>query len=304
MLPDCDLFDFDAFKEACKEHQNAQNPCDCGSFISCGTDTVLPCGGGSFFSPCVETCVHPQDMRNCPKFCMCQREDMIVEHGAACPTTTTTTPGPGSENNMTITLAIVLPIIAIVLVVCTLLGWLLWRRRIRWAKTPDRHPTPWYQALCILPFFPCSVCKNKIETKHHDWKDRRNKKDGRFSFHSNGFSESSEYSDEKMTSSSINMHVYRDAKIFPLEMLHMGQTLGRGAYGKVFKGWLALSSELKVEVAVKTSTRSTGASDIEREAKVFLKLKQKHMNIVNILGVCLPSDNHKNPLLLLELCEV
>ena len=243
MLPDCDLFDFDAFKEACKEHQNAQNPCDCGSFISCGTDTVLPCGGGSFFSPCVETCVHPQDMRNCPKFCRCQREDMIVEHGAACPTTTT--PGPGSTDNVTITLAIVLPIIAIVLVVCTLLGWLLWRRKIRWAKTPDRHPTPWYQALCILPFLPCSVCKNKIETQHHNWKDRRNKKDGRFSFHSNGFSESSEYSDEKMTSSSIDMHVYRDAKVFSTGFVAAGpDTLKRSLWESVQR---LVSFEFRVE---------------------------------------------------------
>ena len=110
-----------------------------------------------------------------------------------------------------VTLSIVLPILATILIVCTLIGWLLWRRRIRWAKTPDIHPTPWCQALCILPFLPCSVCKNKIETQHHNWKDRMSKRVGRFIFHSNGIPESSDYSDKKMTTSSVDMHVYRDA---------------------------------------------------------------------------------------------
>ena len=70
---------------------------------------------------------------------------------------------------------------------------------------------------------------------------------------------------------------------------------------------------------MKTSTRSTGKEDLEREAHVFMKLpaRQKkfffqvaewtlkccrHLNIVNLMGVCLPTDMH--PLLLLELCEV
>ena len=59
-----------------------------------------------------------------------------------------------------------------------------------------------------------------------------------------------------------------------------------------------------MEVAVKTSTQSSGSSDIEREARVLMKLKQKHMNIVNLLGVCIPSIEQHPPMLFLELCEV
>ena len=72
----------------------------------------------------------------------------------------------------------------------------------------------------------------------------------------------------------------------------------------MFKGRIFLNTELSVEVAIKTCTRSTGSEDIEREARVFLKLKERHMNIVNLLGVCIPSENEINPMLLLELCEV
>ena len=71
---------------------------------------------------------------------------------------------------------------------------------------------------------------------------------------------------------------------------------------------------------MKTSTRSTGTEDLEREARVFMKLpaRQKflvelekvkleccrHLNIVNLMGVCLPTEADMHPLLLLELCEV
>ena len=106
------------------------------------------------------------------------------------------------------------------------------------------------------------------------------------------------------TNSDLNKHIYGDAKIFPLDLLDMGETLGKGAYGKVLKGWITLNQDLRIEVAVKTSTRSSGSLDIEREARVFMKLKQKHMNIVNLLGVCIPSIKQHPPMLLLELCEV
>ena len=98
--------------------------------------------------------------------------------------------------------------------------------------------------------------------------------------------------------------IYKNAQQFPLELIDVGKTLGRGAYGKVFKGRIFLNPDLSVEVAIKTCTRSTGSEDIEREARVFLKLKERHMNIVNLLGVCIPSENEINPMLLLELCEV
>ena len=37
-----------------------------------------------------------------------------------------------------------------------------------------------------------------------------------------------------------------------MDLLDMGQTLGRGAYGKVFKGRLKLGSNLRVEVSTKS----------------------------------------------------
>ena len=37
-----------------------------------------------------------------------------------------------------------------------------------------------------------------------------------------------------------------------MDLLDMGQTLGRGAYGKVFKGRLKLGSDLRVEVSTKS----------------------------------------------------
>jgi len=96
---------------------------------------------------------------------------------------------------------------------------------------------------------------------------------------------------------------YRNTNIFPMDLLDMGQTLGKGAYGKVYKGKLKLGPNLRVEVAVKTSTRSTGTEDLEREAHVFMKLPTRHLNIVNLMGVCLPTEADMHPLLLLELCE-
>ena len=37
-----------------------------------------------------------------------------------------------------------------------------------------------------------------------------------------------------------------------MDLLDMGQTLGRGAYGKVFKGRLKLGPALRVEVSTKS----------------------------------------------------
>ena len=37
-----------------------------------------------------------------------------------------------------------------------------------------------------------------------------------------------------------------------MDLLDMGQTLGRGAYGKVFKGRLKLGPDLRVEASRKT----------------------------------------------------
>ena len=302
VLPDCDLFNEDVFKEYCKDPNNivAQNPCDCNSYIDCGSGLVQHCPGNpgeSFFSQCSSSCTNVIQMQNCEEFCVCIDDDSIIEGDHCKPSR------PGGINGLKLVLSIGIPILVIVVILC----FCLWRKR-RWGKTPDRHPTPWYQVLCILPCLPCSVFKNKLVTGHNNRKEDNlnNKKNmDRFSFQSNRASASSEHPNEMMTPTApFNKHIYRDANIFPLELLDMGQTLGRGAYGKVYKGWIRIQPDLKIEVAVKTSTRSSGSSDIEREARVFLKLTQKHMNIVNLVGVCLPSDPQGNPMLLLELCEV
>ena len=88
--------------------------------------------------------------------------------------------------------------------------------------------------------------------------------------------------------------------MFPLEVLEFSNTLGKGAYGKVTtivyhrRGLLTVEPQVyrgyiqypnyKVEVAIKTCKRSNGYDDIEREARVFMKLKERNMNIVNLLG--------------------
>ena len=41
---------------------------------------------------------------------------------------------------------------------------------------------------------------------------------------------------------------YRHTNIFPLDLLDLGHTLGKGAYGKVYKGKLKLNPDLRIEV--------------------------------------------------------
>ena len=53
---------------------------------------------------------------------------------------------------------------------------------------------------------------------------------------------------------------------------------------QVYRGYIQYPS-YKVEVAIKTCKRSNGYDDIEREARVFMKLKERNMNIVNLLGL-------------------
>ena len=89
---------------------------------------------------------------------------------------------------------------------------------------------------------------------------------------------------------------------------------------QVYRGYIQYPN-YKVEVAIKTCKRSNGYDDIEREARVFMKLKERNMNIVNLLGlrnskhcvnneflifsgICIPNESELNPMILLELCEV
>ena len=51
--------------------------------------------------------------------------------------------------------------------------------------------------------------------------------------------------------------------------MEINQTIGRGAYGKVMRGHIKLSAELKVAVAIKTCTRNTGLEDVEREVSLL-----------------------------------
>ena len=142
---------------------------------------------------------------------------------------------------------------------------------------------------------------------------------------------------------------YRHTNIFPLDLLDMGQTLGKGAYGKVYKGKLRLNQDLRIEVSKKfwivtlpqSVTFSQSFEMIPSEKLVGRlrwrrareapapktwkgrlafswnfqrgKLTKKigdvikifrHLNIVNLMGVCLPTEADSHPMLLLELCEV
>ena len=140
---------------------------------------------------------------------------------------------------------------------------------------------------------------------------------------------------------------YRHTNIFPLDLLDMGQTLGKGAYGKVYKGKLKLNPDLRIEVHKKfwivALPQSVTVSQYfemipseklvgrlrwrrAREAPApktwkgrlaflwnFQRGKKKivdvikifrHLNIVNLMGVCLPTEPDMHPMLLLELCEV
>lgn len=55
---------------------------------------------------------------------------------------------------------------------------------------------------------------------------------------------------------------------------------------------------------MKTNTQVRGSDVIEHEARMFMKLSSRHLNIVNLMGVCLPCEKDLPPMLLLELCEV
>ena len=143
---------------------------------------------------------------------------------------------------------------------------------------------------------------------------------------------------------------YRHTNIFPLDLLDMGHTLGKGAYGKVYKGKLKLNPDLRIEVSKKfwivTLPQSVTVSqyfemipseslwagcgedehakhrhrrpgkggsrfhETSNEASwqncFFSDVIQtfRHLNIVNLMGVCLPTEADMHPMLLLELCEV
>lgn len=81
----------------------------------------------------------------------------------------------------------------------------------------------------------------------------------------------------------IMKRISSGAQTFDMRYVEINNTLGKGAYGKVKRGFISFT-DFKYEVAVKSCTRPSGFEDIEREARVFLKLKERHMNIVNLLG--------------------
>lgn len=104
---------------------------------------------------------------------------------------------------------------------------------------------------------------------------------------------------------------YRSEFEFPLEYLQIGDELGNGEFGVVYKA-IALGLDVNgcpTEVAVKKS-RNLKLSEIKAfadELKIMMFLqkvnKESHINIINLLG-SVTVDIHKGDILaILELCQ-
>ena len=62
--------------------------------------------------------------------------------------------------------------------------------------------------------------------------------------------------------------------------------LGRGGFGKVYKGTLEGGNE----VAVKRLIKSSGQGIVEFKNEVLLIAKLQHKNLVRLLGCCIHED--------------
>ena len=210
--------------------------------------------------------------------------------------TTTASPGGGGGHTTAIVLGVCLPLLLLGLLLAA--GYILWRTR--------RRGHSLHHVLCCLRDTGSGTTRRVNGTTKFVPKT--------VSFLESQLSSASDSSQIRAST------VFKKAQIFPLEYVDISNTLGKGAYGKVEKGYLKFLiiasvvlqvhkgfinyPDFRVEVAVKTCTRPSGLEDIEREARVFLKLKERHMNIVNLFGICIPGGDDIIPMLLLELCEV
>jgi serine/threonine protein kinase len=84
---------------------------------------------------------------------------------------------------------------------------------------------------------------------------------------------------------------------FSHEPIFSGSVLssGNGAFGKVYEGLIQISNNESQEVAVKTTKENAdqdAKDDFLKEAKAMSRLKHSH--IVNMIGVCLDSDQVSN----------
>ena len=185
--PSCDNYtDSGQFEHYCEAPQNqyntTQNPCDCSTWLTCGSETTSgPCGPEQVFNPCTGECDGYFKVKSCPFFCACfdgkdwkvgKQENcrnsiqiplQTTISAASTPLSSTTSPSDDGSNGLALGLGIGIPLLLLLLVV----AFCLWRKR-QWAKNPDRYPTPWYQALMILPCLPCRVLRTKLLTEHNN----------------------------------------------------------------------------------------------------------------------------------------
>jgi len=276
----------------------AQNPCNCAKWVYCNTisssEDECPIGSDNlhlFWNPCKQECDYRNSIRNCNASCACYYEDDIYNKGSCdirlvttstTATTITTTTSTNAGSSVSTALAISLPIIFVILIMM-IIATLWWRGR-RKGKT----------------FSQSIFCQ---EPDHESSSETYKQFNGSTKFVPN---KSVRFLENQTSTSNGEMHlsssIFKRAQIFREENIDISSTLGRGAYGKVYKGFI-IYPKYKVETAIKTCTRQTGYEDVEREARVFLKLKERHMNVVNLLGIVIPKTTDLTPMLLLELCE-
>ena len=189
------------FEESC-EHKyqfldgpwygNVQNPCNCSNYLNCGSTQLSECAVGQIFNPCLQACTAYFDAKKCPDFCGCfdgtnwqpGKPENCNDKLSTTTTATTTTPilgttaSPSTGNTaLALGLGIGIPLLLLIFIV----AFCLWRKR-KWAKNPDRYPTPWYQALMILPCLPCRVLRTKLLTEHN------NRSEDNVNFYKKGYS--------------------------------------------------------------------------------------------------------------------
>lgn len=88
-------------------------------------------------------------------------------------------------------------------------------------------------------------------------------------------------------------------KLIAREYLQCGDLLGKGHFGKVFKGYLEIPGDgSKVEVAIKTLQRFTSYEELESFLREALIMKDfEHPNVMSLIGLVFPDDGA--PLLIL-----
>ena len=168
--------------------------------------------------------------------------------------------GEGGPDAGVIVTAVIIPLLLLLLL---FIAFIIWRR--------------WKYGDTIKDIFRC------IQKTGSDESVVKRQVDGTLKFSPNLVQQQPWQDNHHFNINHLHSKVFNNAQIFPMHYVEINHTLGKGAYGKVKRGFIRYT-DFKYEVAVKSCTRPSGYEDIEREARVFLKLKERHMNIVNLLG--------------------